>query len=118
MFEFMRKLTASYTEEDYNKWLQEDAGALNDIMYSLEENEEDDYVNWLHEQGPVTDAKVPKWTGIKRMKDLVYMLTEVSEDTKYGFDFLAERFDECVNDGQTYQEAFEHVAGVSYERDW
>lgn len=53
-----------------------------------------------------------------RVKEIATALTEVSMDTGYDYDYLANRFNECVEDGQTAEEAFEFVSGVSYEHDW
>ena len=52
------------------------------------------------------------------MKEIVTALTEVSMDTGYSYNFLAEMFDEFVADGQTAEEAFRTVSEISYEKDW
>lgn len=53
-----------------------------------------------------------------RMKDIATYLAEVSMDTGYPYDFLVDRVNECVADGDTYNQAVTYVAGVSYEKDW
>ena len=92
MFEFLRKLTADYTE--------------------------DEYVAWLHELGPVYKEKKPTISENEHIKDIAVMLTEVACDTGYEPEYLYERYDECFDDGYSRKEAFDFVAGVSYERDW
>lgn len=53
-----------------------------------------------------------------RMKDIATYLAEVSMDTGYPYEFLVDRVNECVADGDTYNQAVTYVAGVSYEKDW
>ena len=53
-----------------------------------------------------------------RMKDIATHLQEVSEDTGYDYDYLCERVEDQVRDGDTYNEAVDFVTRVSYEKDW
>ena len=53
-----------------------------------------------------------------RIKDIAQTLTEVALDTGYEPEFLYERFDEEVRDGDTWAQALAYVTGVSMERDW
>ena len=98
MFEVLRRLTADYTEAEYREWLYEDY--LKDIP-----------------KGKNT-FEIPTIDENERIKDIACMLACVAEDTGYEAEFLYERFDECLRDGQTRREAFDYVAGVSYEYDW
>ena len=98
MFEALRKLTANYTPAEYEAWLYEDY--LADIPKGKNE------------------FKIPTISENDGFKDIACALSEVAEDTGYEAEFLYEMFSECVKDGQTNKEAFDYVAGVSYEQDW
>jgi len=98
MFEALRKLTANYTEAEYEAWLYEDY--LADIPKGKNE------------------FTIPAITEEDGFKDIAVLLAEVAEETGYDAEFLYEMFSEQVADGQTRTEAFAHVAGVSYEQDW
>lgn len=53
-----------------------------------------------------------------RVKEIATALTEVSMNTGYDYDYLCDRFNECIEDGQTAEEAFEFASSVSNEHDW
>lgn len=98
MFEALRKLTADYTEAEYEAWLMEDC--LADIPKGKNE------------------FTIPTISEDADFDDLGEAFAIVEEDTGYDAGFLYEVFCECLEDGQTKTEAFDHVAGVSYEQDW
>lgn len=107
MFEALRKLTANYTEAEYEAWLYEEC--LADIPKGKNK------------------VKIPTISEKEHIKDIACMLTEVALDTGYEPEFLYERFDEMVDElvdvlgepiGKAHKEAFDFVAGVSYEQDW
>ena len=58
----------------------------------------------------------------KTEKEIVVesMNTDIEEFKVAGYDynFLADAVQEGVDDGETYEEAFKYVCGVSYEKDW
>lgn len=98
MFELLRRLTANYTEEEYNEWLAE----------------------------PVLTKRIPTIRGDERVKHVATALAEVALDTGYEPEFLYEVFDEQMNDyielGEdtvtARRKAFDMVAQISYEQDW
>ena len=98
MFEWIRKLTAGYTEEEYREWLYEDY--LADIPKGKNE------------------FTIPTVTENYSFKDIACLLEEVAEETGYDSQFLCDMVSECMEDGQSATEAFAYVAGVSYEQDW
>ena len=98
MFEALRKLTANYTPEEYEAWLMEDY--LADIPKGKNE------------------FTIPTISETDGFKDIACALADVAEATGYEPEFLYEMFSEQVRDGQTHKEAFDFVAGVSYEQDW
>lgn len=106
MFEALRKLTANYTPEEYEKWLYEDY--LADIPKGK------------------NDYTVPEIKGNERIKDIACLLTEIAEATGYAAEFLYKQFEEAVTDrrelGETFIDArrlaFNDVACISYEKDW
>lgn len=98
MFEALRKLTADYTEAEYEAWLMEDY--LADIPKGKNE------------------FTIPTISENDGFKDIACALADVAEDTGYEPEFLYEMFSEQVKDGQTHKAAFEMVAGISYEMDW
>lgn len=98
MFEALRKLTANYTESEYEAWLMEEY--LADIPKGKNE------------------FTIPTISDTDGFKDIACALADVAEATGYEPEFLYEMFSEQVKDGQTRTEAFAYVAGVSYERDW
>lgn len=98
MFEALRRLTADYTPAEYEAWLYE--GYLANIP-----------------KGNNT-FEIPTISENEHIKDIACMLSCVAEDTGYPAEYLYERYDECLRDGQTRKEAFDFVAGVSYEQDW
>ena len=55
---------------------------------------------------------------IYRVKDIAVMLACVALDNGYEPEFLYEMYDECREDGQTPEEAYNTVATISRERDW
>ena len=101
MFEALRKLTANYTEEEYERYL------------------------WYEGLGTFVDMDMNeyKWYSADKlnytsMKDIVADVQRITDETHYDFRFLCEMVSESVKDGNTYEEAVEYVAGVSYEKDW
>ena len=101
MFEFMRKLTADYTEAEYDRYLWCDGL--------------DSFVNM--------DANRDKWYYAKKLnytsyKEVATDLATVAADTGYDYDDLCKLYTEKVRDGETLEEAMEYIAGVSYEHDW
>lgn len=54
----------------------------------------------------------------KRMKHIATDLQIIADDTGYSYEFLAERVDEIVNDGETIEAAMDRVRDISYELDW
>ena len=106
MFEALRKLTANYTEEEYNAWLFDDY--LKDVPKGK------------------NNYTVPEIKGNERIKDIACLLTEVADDTGYEPEFLYKQFDEAVADrrelGESFIDArrlaFNDVACISYEKDW
>lgn len=90
----LRRLTADYTEEEYQEWLDEDT------------------LTSLLEPAP---KKEPMFHS---MKEVSTALLDLSESTGYGYDFLVDVFNELLLDGNTIDEAFNHVYCVSMEHDW
>ena len=106
MFEWIRRLTANYTQKEYEDWL---------------------FGSYL--------AEIPKGKNVfevadigerAHIKDIVCMLSDVAEETGYEPEFLYERFDEITDDylelgetlGDAHRLAFEETATISYEQDW
>lgn len=54
----------------------------------------------------------------KRIKHIATDLQIIADDTGYSFQFLADRVNELVNDGESFEAAVDHVRSVSYELDW
>ena len=54
----------------------------------------------------------------KRIKHIATDLQIIADDTGYSFQFLADRVNELVNDGESFEAAMDHVRSVSYELDW
>lgn len=54
----------------------------------------------------------------KRMKHIETDLQIIADDTGYSYQFLADRVNELVNDGESFEAAVDHVRSVSYEKDW
>lgn len=100
--EAIRRLTANYTEEEYNKWL------------------------WCEGNSTTGNHYYDSIKGNEHIKDIACNLACVADDTGYEPEFLYEMFDECTNDHQEMGEdfftarkhAFDYVVGVSYEQDW
>lgn len=62
-----------------------------------------------------------KWVGengFESMKDISCAILDLADATGYDYDFLVDRIEEQVADGEEYEDAFMHVAGVSFEQDW
>lgn len=121
--ELLRRFTASYSEEEYKEWLFE------------RPTTEDEFSSWCARKPEGIDSMVADaQTGFNRnqtevlnkfgnlneygMKDFSCALADVANDTGYNFEFLLDMFGEMVADGETFRDAFAHVAGVSYEYDW
>lgn len=111
--EWLRKLTANYTEEEYKEYLQD----TSDIYAYLEAAGIPKGKNVF---------KVPEIKGNERPKDVACLLSDVAENTGYSAEFLYGQFEEVVKDYQELgdtlinarKKAFEYVATVSYEHDW
>ena len=69
------------------------------------------YHEWMDEHG----FSNIEFTSIK---DVAIAIDELAEATGYDYNFLADAVQEGVDDGETYEEAFKYVCGVSYEKDW
>lgn len=113
--ELIRKLTADYTEEEYRAFLSE----------SPIEEPTAHRIAWCEGIGCFVDLDMnaEQWyyapkLKYKSLKDVVADLQRVSDETGYELPFLCELVEEQVRDGETYADAVEHVAGVSYEHDW
>lgn len=62
-----------------------------------------------------------KWlddNGFRSMKDISCAILDLADTTGYDYDFLVDMVEELVADGESYEDAFMYVAGVSYEQDW
>lgn len=57
------------------------------------------------------------WDNIETKRKRV-ALNRVALETGYDAIFLKKQYDECIEDGQSPDEAFDLVSGVSYEYDW
>lgn len=96
MLEALRKLTADYTEAEYQEWIESEPRPVPEIS----ENE--------------------------HIKDIAAELTSVALDTGYEPEFLYQMFDEATAEhledglslGLAHKKAFDEVAGISYEFDW
>lgn len=129
MVEFIRKLTANYEEKEYRDWLYG-----NNVEFK-EENE----INWPKDRHDYYEVKAPDdtyifinkslykkvdikdivhLTGDEDFKDMDIMLDEIACCTGYSKEMLTEIFDEAVKEGQSYEDAFDVVAGISHEMDW
>lgn len=54
----------------------------------------------------------------KHKDEIAEDLLRVSDETGYDYEFLCDVWNEKIMDGDTPEEAMEHVAAVSYEKDW
>ena len=54
----------------------------------------------------------------KRIKHIATDLQIIADDTGYSYEFLADRVNELVNDGESFEAAVDQVRSVSYEKDW
>ena len=109
----IRRLTANYTEEEYKAYLSENHEPTAHR------------ISWCEGLKCFVDldANAEKWyyapkLNYTSLKDIVCDLQRVSDETGYELSFLCELVEEGVQDGETYEEAVEHVAAVSYEHDW
>ena len=114
MWEWLRKLTAGYTEEEYREYLREPEDRTNYLEIMQPDNS---YLFVPKTQFEPVD-KIPELGEVHSIKDIACRLAEVAIDTGYEPELLYELVAECVEDGNTYEEAFSHVAEVSYEHDW
>ena len=127
MVELIRKLTSNYDEQEYRDWLWS-----NDIDFK-EENE----INYPKDRHEYVEVKAPddtyifinrklykrvdlilELTGNENFKDMDIMLDEIACRTGYSKEMLTEIFYEAVEEGDSYKDAFYHVACVSHEMDW
>ena len=88
------------------------------------------HINGFYGMGPVrsTDSRifydsydltdVLELTGNEDFKDMDIMLDEIACRTGYSKEMLSEIFDEAVEDGQSFEEAFDSIACISHEMDW
>ena len=53
-----------------------------------------------------------------RMKHIATDIQLIALDTGYDYNFLCERVDELVEDGETYEAAIRSVRDTSAEHDW
>lgn len=53
-----------------------------------------------------------------RVKDIATALCEVAANTGYEYEYLAECFQELVDDGETAESAFQQVSDIAYEQDY
>lgn len=96
MFEALRKLTANYTEAEYERWIESEPTPL------------------------------PEVRGDERNKDIACMLADIADDTGYKPEFLYNMFDEVLKDyledGNAIvtarRKAFIEVAEIALERDY
>lgn len=129
MVEFIRKLTSNYDEMEYRDWL-----------YSEEVDfKEEEEIDWPKDRNAYYEVKTPddtyifinknlykkidltdvlELTGNEDFKDMDIMLDEIACRTGYSKEMLSEIFDEAVEDGQSYEEAFDSIACISHEMDW
>ena len=114
MFEWMRKLTAGYTDTEYQEYLANSDNWRD--CYEIVQPEGDYLYVPKTEFEPVTE--LPKLGVVRRMKDIANAITEVALDTGYEPNMLIQLVAESVAEGNTYEEAFNHVTAVSYEHDW
>ena len=113
--DFLRRLTADYTEAEYENYIAE-IPYEPPTAHRIERCEE--LGSWVD-----LDMNADEWYYAPKlhftsMKDIVAALQRVAEETGYDLQFLCEMAEESRKDGDDYEEAVEHVAGVSYEQDW
>ena len=114
MWEFMRKLTAGYTEAEYQEYLNEPEDRTN--FYEVMQPNGDYLFVPKSEFEPVKE--LPKLGVVHSMKDIANEIAEVADDTGYDPGLLMDFVVEYVKDGCTYKEAFDSVTAISYEHDW
>lgn len=107
--EAIRRLTANYTQEEYNDYLYNDGHSY---LYC------DGLKTWID-----MDMNMNEWYYAKKLhytsfRQIAEDLAQVADDTGYEYSYLADRFMEQLHDGNSAEESMEHVAGVSYEFDW
>lgn len=96
MLEALRKITANYTEAEYERWIESEP------------------------------TPFPEVRGDERNKDIACMLADIADDTGYTPEFLYTMFDEVLKDyledgnaiAKARRKAFIEVAEISYEQDW
>lgn len=99
MFEWLRRLTADYTEEERQEWFMET---------------------------PQQIKPLPEIRGDERNKDIACLLADVADDTGYEPEFLYEAFDEVLKDYledgvpfiRARRKAFIEVAETAMEQDY
>ena len=119
MWEWLRKLTANYTEEEYREYLTEQVPEEKDTTTAHR-------VVWCEAIDCFVDLDMDadKWyyapkLNFKSLKDIVFALQKVADETGYLLTDLCNEVEELVKeDGRTYEDAVSYVAGVSYEHDW
>lgn len=53
-----------------------------------------------------------------RMKEIATYLMEVALDTGYSYEFLCDRVEELVEDGENYNSAVTEVGAIAHELDY
>lgn len=114
MFEWLRKLTADYTEEEYEKYLREPEDRT-DYLEIMQPDKS--YIFVPKSQFERVD-KIPELGEVHSMRDVACALAEVALDTGYEPELLYNLFSECVAECGSYDGAFKDVATISYEHDW
>ena len=84
-------------------------------------NEQINIVKGLHKMIEAR-LKFNKWFDehgfFESMKDMSCAILDLADETGYDYDYLVDRIEEGVADGETYEDAFLTVAEISYEQDW
>lgn len=123
MFEWLRKLTTDYTEEEYNAWLfshpmtdeqiDEWCAAIPGGIKTPREKEE---LRW----NKAASRYVSKYGNINfcDKDEVAEALAQVADDTGYTPEFIGEMFFDALLDGEEPRDAFYNIAIISYEKDW
>lgn len=118
--EWLRKLTANYTEDEYKSYLFDEPQKYDKWWFDYDEIKQPDgdykYIDkkkteWVKCEPPHVDDSCS-------FKDMAIALSETAKDTGYEVEFLYSMVMEYVNDGETFVDAVNSVIATSYERDW
>lgn len=52
------------------------------------------------------------------IKEIATAIMDVALDTGYSYDYLCECMKELLDDGESYEEAFDEVSKIAYELDY